>query len=362
MLFFSSPTMDPAWNLALEEFLFSSAGPASCLYLWRNAPSVIIGKFQNPVEEVDQDYLDRHGIHVFRRMTGGGAVYHDPGNLNFSIFTDTPVDSSMDQLHNSSASGPPDRKQVSEEISDAAGVPPVGAAGPGDYAARLLRPVLRAVDSFGLHAQARGRNDILLDGKKIAGCAQREQEGRLLFHGCIMIDTDLDALQNALNVSAAKLESNSIPSVRSRVTTLCAQARRPVSMQEFMEAMQEAFSKEEPLVPLRLSEDDLSEVRSLAEKKYRSWEWNYGDFPAYRIFRERKFSAGLVRASMEVSRGRIQKLRLSGDFFGSREISVLENALTGIPLDENLADRLRQLSVETYLNGIGAEDLASLLR
>lgn len=325
MNYLESPCTDPAFNLALEEYLLQNLpSDARCLYLWQNDRSVIVGRFQNALEEVDASFLDRHGIPVVRRLTGGGAVYHDLGNLNFSLHV------------------------------------PAEDAGPGGLA--FPAPILEALESLGIEARPGGRNDLLVDGRKICGCAQTLQESRLLFHGCIMVETDLQMLENALRVRESKIASHGIKSVRSRVTTVNAHSRRKYSVDDLATAIRSAFSRRQLLDPLPLSAEDLSRIRALAREKYASWDWNYGDSPACTLAREQKFPAGLVSVRMDVNRGRILRIRLRGDFFGDGDISELEDALAGSALDGLLPDRLRSLGLERYMRGISAEELASLLR
>lgn len=372
MFFYESKSMDPAWNLALEEILFQGL-PAgeSCLYLWRNRPSVIIGKNQCAENEADPAFLDRHGILLVRRLSGGGAVYHDPGNLNYTVIVDMdplPVDDSFFSL-----------------------------------------PVIRALEALGIRAVRSGRNDLLIEGKKFGGCAQYEKDGRLLHHGCIMLDTDLQMLQCALTVHPSKLRSHGISSVRSRVTTIEESVRqhgqeippdlsgslKTLLRREFARACSgqgcKAVSKSEgsghigalQYTVLELSEETLSRVRCLAERKYLSPAWtrerkepaearaSEGEREAgsdrcarnrsQLVLREHKYESGLVSVRMEVRDRRIHRIRIRGDFFGSADISTLESRMEGLLLDARLADRLRALPVEACMHGIHANDLAGLL-
>ena len=399
MLFYESDSLDPAWNLALEEVLFQTLPEGRpCLYLWRNSPSVIIGKNQCAVDEVDRSFLEAHGIRLVRRLSGGGAVYHDPGNLNYSVILDMDSPTADDFF--------------------------------------FSYPVIRALAALGIHAVRSGRNDLLIDGKKFGGCASYEKDGRLLRHGCIMLDTDLEMLQRALTVHPDKLRSHGIPSVRSRVTTIAEYMRqheadktandvqsansdpddlhsarldadglrsddfkpdcsgtgflspdcfnilkaslrkefaRAFSGQSAPERMDgSADPMDAPCSVLELSAESLSRVQHLADSRYRSPVWNEGREEAAeagdckgnaptRILREYKYESGLVSVRMEILDQRIHRIRIRGDFFGSADISILEHQMEGLPLDEHLGDRLRELPVETCMHGIRAEDLARLL-
>ena len=325
MLYIESPRQDPYFNLALEEYLFEHTPPSkACFMLWQNDSAIIIGKYQNTAEEVSQTYVEQHGIKVVRRLSGGGAVYHDRGNLNFTCI--------MDQI----------------------------GKGCFDFQAFSL-PVLSALRELGVDAKFNGRNDLTIEGKKFSGNSQYIRKGRVLHHGCIMLDTDISKVAEALKVKSAKFESKSVKSVRSRVTTINEHAPTPIAMGDFKERLLFWVGKNEPLEPFSLSSEELAEVEKLARHKYAAWEWNYGSSPHYNVRREMRFPSGLVTAQMSVDGSIIQHIRLFGDFFGSGELSELEQAMEGLALDKGLAAKLELLHVERYIHGIGAAQLAELL-
>ena len=326
MFFLESDRTDPYYNLALEEHLF--LGPyrdKEFFLLWQNDHTIVVGRFQNTAEEINQDFVDARGIHVVRRLSGGGAVYHAQGNLNFTFL-------------------------VGQELTP-------------EYNFHIfVEPVLRALQKLGVTAEFTGRNDLVIDGKKFSGNSQCARSGRLLHHGCILLDADPDTMQQALRVKEAKFESKSIKSVQSRVTTINAHAPQPISMPEFKEALKHEIMSQSEIVPFSLTEEDRIAVETLADTKYRTWEWNYGSSPAYQIRREEKFPAGLVTIQMDVEHSVIRKIRIRGDFFGNGEISELEEALIGLPLDDHLPEALSALQIDHYMHGISAVDLAGLLR
>ena len=326
MKYLESHSTDPYFNLALEEHLFNTLPEGvSCFMLWQNENAVVVGKFQNTAEEVNQDYVDAHHIRVARRLSGGGAVYHDRGNLNFTFIVN--------------------RDQAP------------------DYNFRLFaQPVVQALARFGVQAEFTGRNDLTIRGMKFSGNSQYIFRNRLLHHGCIMLDSNVTQVADALKVRPAKFESKAVKSVRSRVTTINAQAPAPISMEDFKAALKECAMASGELEPFALTREDLAAVQALRDGKYATWEWNYGFSPAYGVRREMKFPGGLVTAHLQAEKGRIQAVRFYGDFFGSRDLGELERALEGLPLDEHLAEALTGLQVGEYMNGVTPQELARLLR
>ena len=325
MFYLESPSRDPYFNLALEEYVFERMDKSKSYFmLWQNDNTIVVGKYQNTAEEIDQAYVDAHGIRVARRLSGGGAVYHDKGNLNFTFIVDR-------------------------------------ADAPGLNFKIFVEPVIQALARFGVHAAFTGRNDLTIDGMKFSGNAQYARRGRLLHHGCIMLDSNLTSVADALRVKEAKFASKAVKSVRSRVTTINAHAPAPISMEDFKGALKECAMASGALEPYTLTEEDLAAVRKLRDEKYATWAWNYGCSPAYDMRREMKFPAGLVTAHLSAEGGKIKAVRFYGDFFGG-ELGELEGAMVGLPLDGHLTEALEALRVGDYMSGITAEELSRLLR
>ena len=326
MRYLESPSRDPYFNLALEEYVFERMDKSKSYFLlWQNDNTIVVGKYQNTAEEIDQAYVDAHHIRVARRLSGGGAVYHDRGNLNFTFIVDR-------------------------------------ADAPGLNFKVFVRPVVEALARFGVHAEFTGRNDLTIDGMKFSGNAQYARRGRLLHHGCIMLDSNLTSVADALRVKEAKFASKAVKSVRSRVTTINAHAPAPISMEDFKRALKECAMASGELEPCTLTEEDLAAIRKLRDEKYATWAWNYGFSPAYDMRREMKFPAGLVTAHLSAEGGKIKAVRFYGDFFGSGELGELEGAMVGLPLDGHLTEALEALRVGDYMSGITAEELSRLLR
>ena len=302
MKYIESNSTNPYFNLALEEYLFDSVPTdESCFMLWQNTNTIVIGKYQNAIEEINQAYVDENKISVVRRLSGGGAVYHDAGNLNFTFIVDA------------------------KEVSDF------------NFKVFVI-PIINALKKFGVQAAFNGRNDMTIDGKKFSGNAQYVKKGKVLHHGCIMLDSNLTDVSDALKVKAAKFISKNAKSVRSRVTTINAGAPYPITM------------------------DELTKIKRIQREKYETWNWNYGRAAAYSMVREEKFPAGLVTVHMNAKDGCIGEIKFYGDFFGNGEIEELEEGLRGAALDQNLTQKLEALQSSYYMNGITAEELSRLIR
>ncbi|MBQ3963986.1 MAG: lipoate--protein ligase [Firmicutes bacterium] len=363
MYYYESTTTDPYENLAIEEHLFETLPAGAGLFiLWQNSDAVIVGKYQNTAEEIHAAYVREHGVAVVRRMSGGGAVYHDLGGLNYTLILDEESPDDADQ------------NAVWQQC---------------------MAPLLAVLRSYGLDAQFSGRNDILVrspqavmngdgtaDGwRKIAGCAQYSRGSRTLHHGCILFDTDLEKVTAALTPGEAKFVSRSDKSVAARVTTIRAcldglraqnpgateeaeeEVRRAVTMEQFRRDLRQAYGTSVPYV---LSAEDQEAIRRLRDEKYRTWAWNYGFRADYEVKKVRRFEAGTVQAEMTVRGGCIEEVRFSGDFFadsgntaaGIDAIAQLEQVLRGQLLDEHLAENLPE---KEYIRGVSAEDLVRML-
>lgn len=325
MIYLESQSTDPYFNLALEEYMFERMDRSKSYFLlWQNENTVVVGKYQNTAEEINRQYVDQHGTRVVRRLSGGGAVYHDKGNLNFTFIVDK------------------------DAIADF------------NFKAFVL-PVIHALQRIGVHAEFNGRNDITIDGAKFSGNSQYAKSGRVLHHGCIMLDSDVGVVAEVLNVKDAKFESKGAKSVKSRVTTINSHTSAPVSMEAFKRLLKEEIARSEEMEEIFLNEEHLAEIRQLRESKYATWEWTYGASPTYNMRKEKKFPAGLITVFLQVEGGRIESIRFYGDFFGNGDLGELETAMKGIRLDEHLMKKLKSLGVGRYINGITEQELSALL-
>ena len=317
---------DPAYNLALEEVMAGQAD-APFVMLWRNRPSVIIGRNQNACREFDSAYAREHGIVAVRRMTGGGAVYHDLGNLNYSIFafeTDA------------------NRRYV-------------------DFAP-FAAPVLSALRTLGVDAEFSGRNDILVGGRKVSGSAKSVHAGRILFHGTLLFDVDFDVMAAVLTPPQAKIEAKGVASVRARVANL-KEFLSGLDRETFRQAMECEFLRQFGLKkPLAIPENWVREAERIADERYRSWEWTFCESPDFTFERTRRFACGTVTVCLDVHSGVIRRAAFRGDFFGSAPVEELADLLTGCP---HRADAIRDALAGTdparHIAGMGLDSLAELL-
>ena len=327
MICYLSPSRDPAWNLALEEYFFETTPPGeTCLMLWQNHNTVVIGKNQNTMAEIDNEYVHSCGIRVVRRLSGGGAVYHDDGNLNFTFITDAPEGGLID-LH------------------------------------RFCQPVAEALRSFGVPVEIGGRNDMTVEGKKFSGNAQYIRRGRVMHHGTLMFDSDLTVLQKALRVDREKIASKGILSVASRVTNLRPWFPENVTMEQFARRLMEAISGQENPPMRELSREDMEAIRHLKETRYDTWEWNYGRSPVCTVTNSRRIEGcGRIRLELRLEEGRIRDLRITGDFFGNRDVEELAGILEGCAFRrEAVLERLSGAKLEEYIHNVTAEDLIGVL-
>lgn len=327
MDYIESYSHDPQWNLALEQYVFDEMDRSrSYVMLWQNHNAIVVGKNQNTVNEVNSDYVRRHGITVVRRLSGGGAVYHDLGNLNFTFITDAD-DSQRIDLH------------------------------------MFCIPIVETLRSFGVTAQISGRNDITVDGKKFSGNSQYVREHRVMHHGTILFDSDLSVVSEALSVDRDKLTAKGIASVRSRVTNLRPYLPQGTSLDDFKRRLLEYLSVESPVIPHPLTAEDEKRIAEIRAERYATWEWNYGCSPEYTDVRRRRFDGcGEIEVSLLVAKGTILDIRFHGDFFGASDLSGLCGALVGCPCRlEQVESRLEALPVAKYIYNITPRQLAELI-
>jgi len=318
---------DPRLNLALEEYALLNVDIShDHLLFYINKPSIIIGRYQNTIEEINADYVRDNGIHVVRRISGGGAVYHDLGNLNFSFIT----------------------RYKRANFSN--------------YA-KFTAPVVEVLESLGIDAGAEGRNDISVGGRKISGNAQYVSAGRMFSHGTLLFDSKLDDVVKALDVKAEKIVSKGIKSVRSRVANISEFLREPMSVVDFRRLLLDSiFGAGKPIPEARFSPDQWREIEALAESKYSAWDWNYGASPPFNIQKTRRFPAGRIDMRLQVESGIIQSVKIYGDFFARADVSALEAVLIGVRFDvDTVAATLRDADVPRFFEGLSTDDLIELL-
>ena len=261
---------DPAYNLAFEEYVLTHRMDGDYLILWQNDNTVVVGQNQNTAAEINRAFVEAHGVHVVRRTTGGGAVYHDLGNLNYSFITDEEAGSLRLE--------------------------------------RFTAPVVDALASLGLQAEASGRNDILVEGRKVSGTAQRVYKTRILHHGTLLFDSDPDMVAGALNVDPEKFRSKGRKSVRSRIGNIRSFLKQDMTLQDFWAHLRVSLGKTD-VAPEQLTAEELAQVQRLKEEKYDTWEWTYGRSPRYNYTGKRRWSGGNLEVYAEIHEGKAEQIR-----------------------------------------------------
>ncbi len=323
----NSGITDPRLNLALEEYCLRNIVPQhNYLLLYINEPAVIIGRSQNTFQEIDHEFVRQKGIHVVRMNSGGGTVYHDYGNLNFSFIT----------------------KYEKKNILNFR---------------KFTAPVIRALHGLGVPAELSEGNDIVAFGKKISGNAQHSTQKAMFSHGTLLFDAEIENLVRVLNVKEEKIESRGVQSVRSRVANISEYLERPIDMDTFKNCLLDSIF--EPYGGMRerkLTDKDWENIHLLSEEKYHTWDWNYGKSPECRIRRTAKFDVGRIDVHLGVTGGTIKNIRICGDFLGYRDVEELEAVLTGRRYDVDEIRRvLSSVDLHRYFGLLTADRFAGYL-
>jgi lipoate-protein ligase A len=325
VLYINNENTNPYHNLALEEYLLKNF-TQEIFILWQNAPSVIVGRNQNTLSEINVDYIKEQNVSVVRRLTGGGAVFHDLGNLNYTFVVNDSEGSVFDfEKHTA--------------------------------------PIIEVLQKLSVDARFSGRNDLTIDGKKFSGNAQYRYRGRLLHHGTLLFNSSISDIFSALKVDSSKFEGNGIRSVESRVTNISEHLKKPLTLPEFKQLITAQIkSSHKEFVFYDLTKQDLANVGKLEKEKYATWEWNYGRSPEYNFSNRKKFVAGSIEAILSVNSGIICDVRLYGDFFGEYDISEIENALKGKKHEESAVRQcLSTFDMSHYFSGISSDEFISLM-
>ena len=312
-------SLDPYFNLAAEQYLLEREDASPVFMLWRNSPAVIIGKNQNAYAELNEAFIRENDIKVVRRLTGGGAVFHDYGNVNYTFIS------------------------------------PKDEAAALDFP-RFCAPIIEALCTLGAKAVLSGRNDIEIDGRKVSGNAQTVCGDRILHHGTLLWDTDMSKLTGALKVDPEKIESKGIKSVRSRVANIRDVIGSEMDTLEFISYL---FSCAD--APFReFTRAEIDSINALRDSRYSTWEWNWGSSKNFSAYRKARFGYGKVEISLDSYGGIITAISIGGDFFGQKDITLLEKRLVGAKLEFDSLNLLLY-DVNDYISGAKASDIASLI-
>lgn len=325
MRYIRNTSTDPHYNMAFDEFCLESLPlEEPVFYLWQNRPSVIIGLNQNAYGEVNLSYLKEHGITLARRVTGGGAVYHDLQNLNYTI-----VGRSSDLER--------------------------------DYP-KYTTHIAEALRSLGVPAEVSGRNDIMIEGRKVSGYAKRVWKDRLMVHGTMMWDVDLEELTQALAVDGSKLSSSGIASVRSKVTNLKEHLPHITSVDELKDRLETILSNGHQDKEYVIAPDQKASIEELAKIRFRTWEWNYGHSLEASFSRKKKYACGTIEALVAVNHGIISKISFGGDYLGNLPSEELAKILEGCRYErESILEILAREPVEEYFDRLSHTELTDLI-
>ncbi|MDR3311685.1 MAG: lipoate--protein ligase [Spirochaetaceae bacterium] len=328
MVYLESPSTDAYFNLALEQYVFDRLPRDKAYFmLWQNDNAVIVGKYQNTAREINAAFVRERGIKVVRRLSGGGAVYHDLGNLNFTIIVDAAEEGKLDLAY-------------------------------------FTAPLVAALKHFNVDAQATGRNDITIDGAKFSGNAQYVKNGRVMHHGTILYDSDISVVSAALSPQEDKFQDKSVRSVRSRVTNL-----RPYLGGATLADLKAAFAAEmargggTALENHPFTDEDIAAAQQISRERYASWDWNYGQSPAYQREKRRRIpEVGTIEAHLSSEDGRITAFKTYGDYFGEGDTPDLLERILGAPLEEGaLLNAIRGLDVGRFYHNMTGEAFVRLL-
>ncbi len=307
------------FNHAAEEYLMEKFDE-EVFMLWINEPSILIGKNQNPMAEVNYDYIRENNIQLVRRLSGGGTVYNDHGNINFTFITT--------------------REDKKEKLSQGF--------------EKFAMPVVNALRSLGVEAEFSGRNDITVKAKKISGNAQYCQRDKLLHHGTILFDCDMSKLSLALKSRPIKFKDKGVKSVGSRVTNILEHLDQPMSLEEFKEYLKDYIINSHEIKTIyEFTREDIGEIEEIAKGRFNTWQWNYGKTPKYTYSNEVKYPCGLVEYNLNIKNGFIQQISINGDFFGDKQIEKLESLLIASKFNrEDIEGILLKIDIGDYIKGL----------
>lgn len=326
MLYIYNKSTDPYFNLAAEEYVLKNFNE-DCFMLWQNATAVIIGKNQNALAEINLDYVKENNIAVVRRLSGGGAVFHDLGNVNFTFITND-----TDDFVNFS---------------------------------KFTAPIIGVLnDEFSIKAELSGRNDLTINDQKFSGNAQYNYKERVLHHGTILFASSIANISDSLKVKPSKFEGKSVKSVKSRVTNISSHLSSPLTIEEFINRTMDYVKKNNDSDGkiYEFTENDIKAITKLRDEKYATWEWNYGTSPKYNFNNEKRFKGGTVEIHFNVSKGIIKECKIYGDFFSKKDVADIENILTGLKHEyDSIYNALKPVDIDKYFANVKLDDLMEIV-
>ena len=311
MLLINNTCTNAYFNLAMEEYFLKNCNEDIFL-LWRNENAIIVGKNQNTLSEINYDYVKNNNIKVVRRQSGGGAVFHDLGNINFTFISCN--DNSFSDFK------------------------------------RFTMPIIDALKELGIEAEFSGRNDLLINNQKFSGNAQYNYKNKVMHHGTLLFSSEINDLSNALKVKPLKFEGKGVKSVKSRVTNISSHLKKEMSVLEFKDYLMNFINKrDENSRFYELSDEDMKNINKLVEEKYSTWEWNFGNSPKYSLNNELKYPGGNVEFNLDVKDGIIKNIKFFGDFFGKEDVSFIEDKLKNIKHSEDsIKAALKDINIDNY--------------
>lgn len=327
MKYIVNTSNDPAYNVALEAYAFQKLTDIDEIFiLWINEPAIIIGRHQNTIQEINKEFIDKNGIHVVRRLSGGGAVYHDLNNLNYTIISNNTQEGAFDFQ-------------------------------------TFSKPVIDTLAKLGVKAEFTGRNDLEINEQKFAGNAQAYYKGRMMHHGCLLFDVDMSVLGQALKVSKDKIESKGIKSVRARVTNIVDHLSDKITVQEFSDAILAQMKEEYPeMDEYVLSDAELSEIQTMRDNQFATWDWTYGKAPEYTIERGVRYPAGKITTYANVENSTIKSVKIFGDFFGVKPVDDIEKMLEGVRYDyKDVLAALKTVDTSQYFSRMTPEEITKAI-